>query len=123
MLIGTLVPGMLLSMPGITVSGSHLQSNINNKMIQEAYAQYGDYKYDEYKKKPHDRYGYDDYKKPHDRYGYDDYKKPHDRYGYDDYKKPHDRYGYDDYKKPHDVYKKDQYADYTYADYKKKKTS
>ncbi|MGD1838348.1 MAG: hypothetical protein ACPKPY_09880, partial [Nitrososphaeraceae archaeon] len=52
-LIGTLMQGMILSsMPGISVSGSHFLSNNNNKIIQEAYAQYNDYRYDnDYKKK------------------------------------------------------------------------
>ncbi|MGD1834862.1 MAG: hypothetical protein ACPKQO_03985 [Nitrososphaeraceae archaeon] len=98
MLIGTLVPGMILSMPGISVSGSHFQSINNNGIIQEAYAQYGDNK------------RYDNYKKSYSQYDYgDNKKKPHDQYGYDNYKK-----------KPHDNYKKDRYADYTYTDYKKK---
>ena len=53
MLIGTLMPGMVLSMPGISVSGSHMQSN-NNKVIQEAFAQYNEYRYNDYAK-PYDK--------------------------------------------------------------------
>jgi hypothetical protein len=62
---------MILSMPGISVSGSHFQSDNNNKIIQEAYAQYGDKRYDDYKKKPHDNYKKD----RHADYKYTDYKK------------------------------------------------
>ncbi|MGD1836707.1 MAG: hypothetical protein ACPKPY_01450 [Nitrososphaeraceae archaeon] len=87
MLIGTLMQGMILSMPGISVSGSHFQSNSNNnKIMQEAFAQYGDKQYDnDYKKKSYDQYGYDnDYKKK----AHDNYKKDrHADYTYTDYKK------------------------------------
>ena len=91
MLIGTLMPGMVLSMPGISVSGSHMQSNnnSNNKMIQEAFAQYSEYRHD------NNNYNY---------YGY----------GYEDNK---DNYNYNTYEQN----KKAHSTDYTYADYKKKK--
>ena len=55
MLIGTLMPGMVLSMPGISVSGSHMSSNNNNnEVIQEVFAQYEEYRYDDYAK-PYDK--------------------------------------------------------------------
>ena len=63
MLIGTLVPGMLLSMPGISVSSNHLQSN-NYKIMQEAFAQYNEYRYDNnYNQDVYNDYSYADYKK------------------------------------------------------------
>ena len=99
MLIGTLIPGMVLSMPGISVTGSHMQSNnnSNNKMIQEAFAQYNEHRHDNY------NYNYNN----NNNYGY----------GYEDnnnYNK--DNYNYNTYEN-----KKAQPTDYTYADYKKKK--
>ena len=63
MLIGIMIPGMILSMPGISFSGNHLQSN-NYKIMNEVFAQYGEYKYDNnYNKYTHNEYSYTDYKK------------------------------------------------------------
>ena len=50
MLIGILVPGMILSMPGISIYGSHFYSNTNTKIMQQVFAQYDEYRYDDKKK-------------------------------------------------------------------------
>ena len=55
MLIVTLIPGMILSMPGISVSSSHvISNNNNNKIMQEAFAQFNEYRYNDYAK-PYDK--------------------------------------------------------------------
>ena len=50
MLLGILIPGMILSMPNISIYDYHFQSNTDNKIMQQVFAQYGEYRYDDKKK-------------------------------------------------------------------------